>query len=145
MLAHRLETIAVRDGVAWVNDSISTTPESALAALASYPDHRVILIAGGHDREQDYAALGRALALRSSIVLGLPATGARLVASARAAGVGDAELTADLPAAVAAARDRARPGDVVLLSPAAPSFGAYVDFEQRGAHFRALVHATAPE
>jgi UDP-N-acetylmuramoylalanine--D-glutamate ligase len=78
-------------------------------------------------------------------VLGLPATGGRLVEAARAAGLADAELTADLPAAVAGARERARSGDVVLLSPAAPSFGAYADFEQRGAHFRALVHATAPE
>jgi UDP-N-acetylmuramoyl-L-alanine---L-glutamate ligase len=145
MLPHRLETIAVRDGVAWVNDSISTTPESALAALASYPDHRVILIAGGHDREQDYVALGRELARRGSVVLGLPATGGRLVETARAAGVADAELTADLAAAVAGARERVRSGDVVLLSPAAPSFGAYADFEQRGAHFRALVQATAPE
>jgi UDP-N-acetylmuramoylalanine--D-glutamate ligase len=140
MLPHRLETVALDDGVAWVNDSISTTPESALAALASYPEHRVILIAGGHDREQDYTALGRELARRGSVVLGLPVTGERLVAAARAAGVADAELTADLPAAVAEARRRARSGDVVLLSPAAPSFGAYADFEQRGAHFRALVH-----
>jgi UDP-N-acetylmuramoyl-L-alanine---L-glutamate ligase len=140
MLPHRLETVTLDDGVAWVNDSISTTPESALAALASYPEHRVILIAGGHDREQDYTALGRELARRGSVVLGLPVTGERLVAAARAAGVANAELTADLPAAVAEARRLARPGDVVLLSPAAPSFGAYADFEQRGAHFRALVH-----
>ncbi len=97
MLPHRLETVALDDGVAWVNDSISTTPESALAALASYPEHRVILIAGGHDREQDYSALGRELARRGSVVLGLPVTGERLVAAARAAGVTDAELTADLP------------------------------------------------
>ncbi|HEX4691818.1 MAG TPA: UDP-N-acetylmuramoyl-L-alanine--D-glutamate ligase [Solirubrobacteraceae bacterium] len=140
MLPHRLETVTLDDGVAWVNDSISTTPESALAALASYPEHRVILIAGGHDREQDYTGLGRELARRGSVVLGLPVTGERLVEAARAAGVADAELAADLPAAVAEARRRARAGDVVLLSPAAPSFGAYADFEQRGAHFRALVH-----
>jgi UDP-N-acetylmuramoylalanine--D-glutamate ligase len=143
MLPHRLETVALEEGVAWVNDSISTTPESALAALASYPEHRVILIAGGHDREQDYTALGLELARRGSVVLGLPVTGERLVAAARAAGAACAERTADLPAAVAEARRRARPGDVVLLSPAAPSFGAYADFEQRGAHFRALVRDTA--
>jgi UDP-N-acetylmuramoylalanine--D-glutamate ligase len=141
MLPHRLETVALDGGVAWVNDSISTTPESALAALASYPEHRVILIAGGHDRSQDYAALGRELARRESVVLGLPVTGARLVEAARTAGLADAELVDDLPAAVAEARRRARAGDVVLLSPAAPSFGAYADFEQRGAHFRALVRS----
>jgi UDP-N-acetylmuramoylalanine--D-glutamate ligase len=143
MLPHRLETIQVRDGVAWVNDSISTTPESALAALASFPDRRVILIAGGHDRGQDYSALGAELTRRGAIVLGLPVTGERLLAAARTAGLpaADAQLMDDLGAAVREAGRRAGDGDVVLLSPAAPSFGAYVDFEQRGAHFRALVEA----
>ncbi len=62
-LAHRLETVAERDGMLWVNDSISTTPESTLAALASFPDRQVVLIGGGQDRGQDYSELGRALAV----------------------------------------------------------------------------------
>ncbi len=53
-LAHRLETAAEGDGVLWVNDSISTTPESTLAALASFPGREIVLIAGGQDRGQDY-------------------------------------------------------------------------------------------
>ena len=57
-LAHRLETVAERDGVLWVDDSISTTPESTLAALASFPGRELVLIGGGQDRGQDYAQLG---------------------------------------------------------------------------------------
>ena len=75
---------------------------------------------------------------------GMPALsdpGARLVEAARAAGIPPerAVLAADLPAAVAAARAVAGPGTVVLLSPAAPSYNAYRNFEARGDHFRALV------
>jgi UDP-N-acetylmuramoylalanine--D-glutamate ligase len=127
--------------VVWVDDSISTTPESTLAALASFADRDVVLLAGGHDRGQDYAALARELAARSAVVIGLPATGGRLVEAARAAGLaGDRTLEAvDLPAAVALARGLAGSGAAVLLSPAAPSYNAYRNFEDRGDHFRALL------
>jgi UDP-N-acetylmuramoylalanine--D-glutamate ligase len=143
LLPHRLEQVAGPPDVTWVNDSISTTPESALAALASYPDQRIILIAGGHDRQQDYATLGAEIARRSGRGRGRPETGNRVVSAARAAGVADTDAVevSGLEEAVEIAFARAGVGDVVLLSPAAPSFGAYADFEQRGAHFRALVAA----
>ena len=142
-LPHRLEVVAERDGVLWIDDSISTTPESALAAVGAFPERAVVLIGGGYDRGQDYAALGAELARRDARVIGLPTTGARLVAAARAAGVAGARATeaAGLDEAVAAAAAAAGAGAVVLLSPAAPSFGAYADFEARGRHFRALVDA----
>ncbi len=142
-LPHRLEVVAERDGVLWIDDSISTTPESALAAVGAFPERPVVLIGGGYDRGQDYAGLGAELARRGARVIGLPATGPRLVAAARAAGVaGDRATEAGgLEEAVAAAAAAARAGAVVLLSPAAPSFGAYPDFEARGRHFRALVEA----
>jgi UDP-N-acetylmuramoylalanine--D-glutamate ligase len=140
-LPHRLETVADRDGVLWVDDSISTTPESTLAALASFGDRAVVLVAGGQDRGQDHAALARELARRNAKLVGLPDTGADLVAAARAAGVPDSNASEmpDMEAAVARARDLARPGSVVLLSPAAPSYNAYRDFEQRGEHFARLI------
>ena len=91
-LPHRLETVTESGGVTWVNDSISTTPESALAALASFPGRRVVLIAGGQDRGQEFDALGGALAERSAttepaILIAVPSTGPRLLAAARAAGL----------------------------------------------------------
>ncbi len=140
-LPHRLEVVAERDGVVWVNDSISTTPESTLAALESFRDREVVLLAGGQDRGQDYARLGRELAGRGAVVVGLPVTGGRLVGAARAAGLAAARAleAPDLAAAVLVARGLASPGAAVLLSPAAPSYHAYRDFEARGEHFRQLV------
>jgi UDP-N-acetylmuramoylalanine--D-glutamate ligase len=139
-LPHRLEVVAERGGVVWVDDSISTTPESALAALESYADRSVVLIGGGQDRGQDYSALGRELARRDAAVVGLPLTGARLVELALRAGViaERAVAAADMPAAVALAGRLAGPGTAVLLSPAAPSYHAYRDFAARGDHFARL-------
>ncbi len=142
-LPHRLEVVVDRDGVVWVDDSISTTPESTLAALESFADRSVVLIAGGEDRGQAYVELGRALADRGAVVIGLPVTGGRLLAAARSAGLPTerAVAAADLAAGVALAARFVRPGAAVLMSPAAPSFHAYRDFEERGDHFRELVGA----
>lgn len=145
-LPHRLETVLERDGLLWVNDSISTTPQSTLAALASFPAQNLVLIAGGQDRGQDYAELARTLVERGASVIGVPSTGERLLAAAREAGIPPSQaFEADgLPAAVAQARECAVPGAVILLSPAAPSYDHYRDFEERGERFRALADS-APE
>jgi UDP-N-acetylmuramoylalanine--D-glutamate ligase len=139
-LAHRLETVAERDGVTWVNDSISTTPESTLAALASFPGRQIVLIAGGQDRGQDYGELARALVATDANVIGVPSTGPRLLAAANDAGMPAERMiaAADLGEAVERALALAAAGTVVLLSPAAPSYDNYRDFEERGERFRAL-------
>ena len=140
-LGHRLQTIAERDGVTWVDDSISTTPESALAALASFPDRPLVLLGGGQDRGQDYGELGRELARIGAHVVGIPSTGPRLLEAAARAGL-PAHLShaaGDLAKAVALARACAVPGAVVLLSPAAPSYDNFKNFEERGERFAALV------
>jgi UDP-N-acetylmuramoylalanine--D-glutamate ligase len=139
-LAHRLQTVAEREGVLWVDDSISTTPESTIAALASFPGRDIVLIGGGQDRGQDYAELGRALAEMGASVIGVPSTGARLLAAAVDAGVPAARAIEadDMEEAVTRARALAQPGAVILLSPAAPSYDNYRDFEERGERFRAL-------
>jgi UDP-N-acetylmuramoylalanine--D-glutamate ligase len=142
-LAHRLEKVAEREGVLWVNDSISTTPESTLAALASFPGREIVLIGGGQDRGQDYTELGRALADLGAAVIGVPTTGQRLLAAARDAGAIRARTidALDLQAAVVAAGELASAGSVVLLSPAAPSYDGYLNFEERGGRFRELVRS----
>ena len=135
-LAHRLETVAERDGVLWVNDSISTTPESTLAALSSFPGRRLMLIGGGQDRGQDYTG-SRTRSPRPRSSSSACPHRPRLLAAARAAawrasargGLGSAQAVA------LAARAMARAGTVVLLSPAAPSFDHYRDFEERGERF----------
>ncbi|HEY0517555.1 MAG TPA: UDP-N-acetylmuramoyl-L-alanine--D-glutamate ligase [Solirubrobacteraceae bacterium] len=139
-LPHRLQTVCDRDGVRWVDDSISTTPESALAALASFAERPLVLIAGGQDRGQDYAALAAELTRTNAALIALPTTGPRLLEAALAAGLDPHRALAveDMASAVAAARARVPARGVVLLSPAAPSYDRYRDFEERGELFAAL-------
>jgi UDP-N-acetylmuramoylalanine--D-glutamate ligase len=139
-LDHRLQTVAEKDGLTWVDDSISTTPESALAALASFPGRPLVLLGGGQDRGQDYAALAGEVVRREALLIGMPSTGPRLLEAALAAGLpASAALAArDLAHAVALARRGAPSGAVVLLSPAAPSYDRFRDFEARGARFAEL-------
>ncbi len=142
-LPHRLQTVHTdAGGVEWVDDSISTTPESAIAALAAFPERPVVLIAGGSDRDQDYGELAQTLAARGApthLIL-LPDTGPRIADAAASSGFGQDRMSTagDMREATALARTLAEPGGVVLLSPAAPSFNQYTDFEERGDHFAAL-------
>lgn len=140
-LPHRLQSCGEHGGVLWIDDSISTTPESTLAALEAFADRDVVLLGGGQDRGQDYRGLGAELARRGAAIVGMPTTGERAVIAARQAGVAPerAILAEDLADAVAVARSVANPGSVVLLSPAAPSYDRFVNFEERGEQFRALV------
>jgi UDP-N-acetylmuramoylalanine--D-glutamate ligase len=144
-LPHRLQTICEHDGLTWVDDSISTTPESSIAALASFPGRSIVLIAGGQDRGQDHQGLVGALAAAGAGVIGIPSTGPSLVAAARAAGIPDerAVEASDLADAVRLARANAQPGSVILLSPAAPSYDNYVNFEERGDRFSELASSPA--
>jgi UDP-N-acetylmuramoylalanine--D-glutamate ligase len=146
-VAHRLEPIAERDGIAYVNDSKATNVASTLVALRSYdpdparrPGGRVHLIAGGRTKAQDFAPLAPLVAERCAAAY-LIGEGAEELAVALAPADVPLVFAEDLERAVAAAHGAARPGEVVLLSPACASFDQYPDFEARGEHFRALVEA----
>jgi UDP-N-acetylmuramoylalanine--D-glutamate ligase len=136
-VAHRLETIAVHDGVTYVNDSKATNVTSAIVALESY-DGGVHLIAGGRGKNQDFSALAEPVPERCAAVYLIGEATAELGAVLDPTGV-IAHRCDDLEHAVAAAASAARPGDTVLLSPACASYDQYPDFEARGEHFRALV------
>jgi len=133
---HRLEEVARRDGVLYVNDSKATNVASALVALASFPPGSVHLIAGGRAKGEDYRALREAVAERTAAVYLIGEAAGELAAALR--GAAELHRSGDLRTAVAAARAAARPGQVVLLSPAVASFDQYPDYEARGEHFRAL-------
>jgi UDP-N-acetylmuramoylalanine--D-glutamate ligase len=126
---HRLEEAGVVDGVLFVNDSKATNVASTLVALASFEDVAVHLILGGRGKGQDFSVLrGRAAA---TYLIGE-------AAEQLAAEVGGV-LCGDLATAVARARAAARPGEVVLLSPACASWDQFEDYEARGRAFKALV------
>jgi len=145
-LPHRLRPVATRRGRTFVDDSISTVPESTLAALATWrPRGPVTLILGGDDRGQDLQALVAAFADRDVRAALLPPLGTRIATALRGAGAQASEgrftEVEDLAGAVRWA-DRVTPtGGAVVLSPAAPSFGAFRDFVHRGETFASLVEA----
>jgi UDP-N-acetylmuramoylalanine--D-glutamate ligase len=142
-LPNRLQTLGERDGLRWVNDSISTTPHASLAALDCFAGQRIALLVGGHDRGvdwHDFAAHMRDDAPVEIVTMG--ANGPRIHALLQPlADEGRFGLHAggDLPHAVELARGAlGTQGGVVLLSPGAPSFGAYRDYVARGRHFAEL-------
>ena len=128
---HRFGTMTV------VNDSISTTPEATKAALAAYPGRRIALIAGGHEREQDYAELATLLAPRGvTTLVTLPVTGTRLATAARKASPElDTTEAPDLETAIAVLEEKRENFDTVILSPGAPSYNQFKNFEERGQRF----------
>ncbi|QDI02910.1 MULTISPECIES: UDP-N-acetylmuramoyl-L-alanine--D-glutamate ligase [Xanthomonas translucens group] len=142
-LPNRLQTLGERDGIAYVNDSISTTPHATLAALECFRGRRIALLVGGHDRGLDWQDFATAMRHGTSLqIVTMGSNGPRihaLLAPLAAAGGFGLHAAADLPAAVALAREAlGEGGGVVLLSPGAPSFGAYRDYVARGRHFAEL-------
>jgi UDP-N-acetylmuramoylalanine--D-glutamate ligase len=131
---HRLELVAERGGVTYVNDSKATNVAAALRALAAYEDTPVRLILGGSSKGEDFAMLASELGPNISAVYVIGETADEL---ARA--IPDTIRAGDLATAVDRAASAAQPGDVVLLSPAAASYDQFRDFEERGEEFKRLV------
>lgn len=140
-LPHRLEDLGVRDGVRWVNDSISTAPEAAVAALDAFRDEAATLIAGGFDRGYDFTPLARAIVAQGIVAVAvIPPSGLRLAALLEGAGCA-LHVAADLDDAVRWIAPRTPRGRACVFSPGSPSYGRYRDFIERGEHLRRLVGA----
>jgi UDP-N-acetylmuramoylalanine--D-glutamate ligase len=142
-VAHRLEEVATLGGVLYVNDSKATNVASAVVGIESFPGG-VHVILGGRGKRADYSPLVRPLAERARAAYLIGEAADEIGAALAGAGVPLRDC-GDLEAAVTAARAAARPGDVVLLSPACASYDQYRSFEERGDHFRALVGAGRPD
>ena len=149
-LPSRLATIGVVAGVSFVDDSLSTNVLPTLAALDAFPHRRIALIVGGQDRGIDYAPLAAGVAGRESAtyVLTIPDCGRRISAAFAATGTRSGAFAGvtdcpDLESAVAAAFAWARPDGIVLLSPAAPSFGQFRDYRDRAGAFARAMRACA--
>lgn len=139
-LPHRLQTLGTREGITYVNDSISTSPHASLAALDVFADRPVAILVGGHDRGLPWDAFVDGLRRQPPhAVVTMGANGPRiheLVASVAAQSRIALHAAHDMHEAVRIARE-ALPdtGGVVLLSPGAPSFGVYSDYVARGRDF----------
>jgi UDP-N-acetylmuramoylalanine--D-glutamate ligase len=145
-LDSRLKIIGTVDGVSFVDDSLSTNVLPTLAAIETFGDRRTALIVGGHSRGIDYRPLAVGLRTRvlETFVLTIPDNGPDIRRQLTEAGVGPHVTIVDAPdlaAAVVGGYHWARPDGVVLLSPAAPSFGRFRDYRERGAAFALAMHA----
>jgi UDP-N-acetylmuramoylalanine--D-glutamate ligase len=139
-LPHRLQPLGERDGLQWINDSISTTPLATLAALESLHGREVTVIVGGHDRGLDWAPFIEGIKSRKALrIVAQGANGPRIAAAIRAAKLdiplGDVDHLGD---AIDMARTVTPEGGTVLLSPGAPSFDQFHDYAERGRRFAAL-------
>jgi UDP-N-acetylmuramoylalanine--D-glutamate ligase len=149
---HRLEPVALIDGVRFVNDSQGTQPDAVIAALEAF-DPPLVLIAGGRDKGVDLDALGPVVAARAAAAVVIGESGPDLERRFRDAGLATVERAASLDDAVRSADDLARaalraagPGAgpaTVLLSPAAASFDMFPDYAARGRAFKTAVAALA--
>jgi len=141
-VAHRLELIGEWHGVRWVNDSQATIPVAAVAALRAYAPARVVLIAGGKDKGLDYQELADEMVAHCAavVLIGETADDLQRLVGGRVATHG----AGSMGEAVALAARLARPGEVVLLAPAAASFDMFDDYAARGDAFRRAVLAVAP-
>ncbi len=141
---HRLEHVATLRGVEFVNDSAATAPAAVQAALATYRNRSIILIAGGADKGVDLRSLAQEIAAKAFAVVLLAGTATPALHQAlRETGVRALGPCGSMGEAVTLAAALARPGDVVLLSPGCASFGLFRDEFHRGEAFREAVRRLA--
>ena len=144
---HRLEIVRQEGGVTWINDSIATAPERALAALRSFPpgEQTLVLLAGGKDKNLPWEEFAQEVVARVNFLIGFGQAGPMIVETVkRQADFCQSQspscaVVQRLEEAVSLAAQVVGPNSVVLLSPGGTSYDAYKNFEERGEHFRRLV------
>jgi UDP-N-acetylmuramoylalanine--D-glutamate ligase len=150
-LPHRLEEVSTINGVAYINDSISTVPEAAINALETYGDAVSTIILGGYDRGIEFEALAKYLVgTQVRTIILFPPSGARIEHALRVASEVAphrfALFTVDsMRDAVRIAADNTPEHAVCLLSPASPSFPLFKNFKERGDAFRREVLMLRPQ
>lgn len=135
---HRLEIVAVIDGVCYVNNSMCTNVEAAVRSAEAI-DAPQIVIAGGKDKGSDFSPLIEVFKRKAKHVILIGSDAGTIKSAAERLGFHDISLASSLDEAVAKARSIARPGDVVILNPACASFDMFQSFEHRGQVFREIV------
>jgi UDP-N-acetylmuramoylalanine--D-glutamate ligase len=142
-LPHRLQSLGVYHGIEWIDDAISTTPESTIAALRALGDKVRTIILGGQDRGLDFMSLAKEVVKHSSVqtVILFPGTGPRIKEAMQKIGTSkisfcDAETMEE---AVRIAKEKTPKGSVCLLSTASPSYNMFKNFEEKGERFAECV------
>ena len=140
---HRLEFVREIDGVKYYNDSIGTSPASTIAGLNAF-DENIILLAGGSDKGLDYKEIGEVIAKKVGTLILTGPTAQKIEEATKQALSEEKSIkiihTNNLEESVKVAKEKAKEGDIVLLSPASASFDAFKNFEERGNYFKTLVN-----
>jgi UDP-N-acetylmuramoylalanine--D-glutamate ligase len=134
---HRWEFVCEKGGVTYINDSKATNPDSTEKALLAY-EQPLVLIAGGYDKKADFLPLMSLIKERARHLVVLGQTAEALLAAAQTLDYSSVSHAQSIEEAVALAQKQARPGDIVLLSPACASWDMFVNFEARGRRFKEL-------
>ncbi|MET7420726.1 UDP-N-acetylmuramoyl-L-alanine--D-glutamate ligase [Dactylosporangium sp. NPDC005555] len=144
-LPHRLERIEDPSGLTFVDDSLSTIPQAAIHAIEAFRDRPLTVLLGGEDRGVDYSPLRSyfAAATAPTTVIGMPDSGARLVGLLEGLPLLTTYVSDSLVEAVALARKVTPAGGVVLMSPAAPSYGRFDNYAHRSKVFRQAITGSA--
>lgn len=141
---HRLEFVREIDGVKWYNDSIGTSPTRTIAGLNSFSE-KIVLIAGGYDKHLDYTPIAKPILENVSKLILIGDTAPKIFDAVKE----EAEKqNIDLPIymcdkfedIISTAKKIAKPGEIVLFSPASASFDMFKNFEERGNKFKELVN-----
>ncbi|MGE0707053.1 MAG: UDP-N-acetylmuramoyl-L-alanine--D-glutamate ligase [Planctomycetota bacterium] len=141
-LEHRLETVAERGGLRFIDDSTATTPEAAIAALRAAPKP-VVLLAGGSDKGACYGELGAVAAQEAAATVCLGVVGERIAQAVEAAGGRAVRVSGGFEEAFQAGLERCGAAGSLLLSPAAASYDMFANFKARGRRFRELAQAAS--
>lgn len=146
-LGQRLTPIADASGLTFVDDSLSTIPQSAMYAIEAYAEGPLTVIVGGENRGVDYAPLRDFLAEReiSATLIGIPDSGPHILDIVKGIPSITTLIAEDLPDAVRLSREHTPANGTVLLSPAAPSYGRFDNWQHRSRVFREAIDATAPD
>jgi UDP-N-acetylmuramoylalanine--D-glutamate ligase len=145
-LPHRLAIVSTLEQRLWVDDTLSTTTESVIAAIESFSGREMALIVGGLDRGVDYAPLNTLLLTRKPAiqVVCLPENGVTMVSPYRELNPGYVHEAKDMDDAIRIAADHSAPGSVVLLSPGAPSHNRYRNYEEKSEDFVRAIAEVVP-
>ena len=145
-LPHRLESLGIRNGIEWVDDAISTTPESTIAALDALGDRVATIILGGQDRGNDFSDLGKRIAeSKIRTVILFPGSGPRIHEAIEKwnAHVECLEASTMLEAVTLANEQTNKQANaIVVLSTASPSYGMFTNFEEKGDAFRRCIETS---
>lgn len=136
-LEHRLERVAEVNGVTYYDDSFSTTPETAIAAIEAFQAPE-ILILGGSSKGSDFTELGEVIDKANNIkaIIGIGQEWPQIKTKIKNAKVNVIENCQTMQEIVQTAAKLAEPGDIVLLSPACASFGMFANYKERGEQFK---------